>query len=197
MLALLYHDVGFVKGACKKDDLKKGLFDDGEGNMVAIPDTGACALLQPYHVSRGKLFIHERFDNFSFVDLELVSNCIDRTRFPVTGGKEYEDTKDLPGLARVADLIGQLGDPEYLHKISALFYEFEELGINEVMNCKSPGELRRGYALFFGDLVHKYVENGVNLLQVNQEGKEWISRLHSHVFEYEHFILDSETQTDL
>lgn len=149
MPALLFHDVGFVKGACKKDDLKKGLFDDGEGNMVAIPDTGTCALLQPYHVSRGKLFIHERFDNFSFVDSELVSNCIERTRFPVSGWKEYEDTKGLPGLARVADLIGQLGDSEYLHKISALFYKFEELGIKEWMNCKSPGELRHGYAHFF------------------------------------------------
>ncbi|MBT3667547.1 MAG: metal-dependent phosphohydrolase [Opitutae bacterium] len=196
LLALLCHDVGFVKGACKKDDLKNGLFDNGEGSMVKIADTGTCALLQPHHVSRSKLFVHERFDNFSFVDLDLVSNCIERTRFPLPDGEDYQNTEDLPGLARAADLIGQLGDPEYLHKIPALFYEFEELGINEVMNCKSPGELRRGYAHFFWGEVHKYVENGVNLLQVTQEGKEWISRLHSHVFDCEHFILESEAESN-
>jgi hypothetical protein len=192
LLALLCHDVGFVKGACKKDDLTKGLFDDGEGGMIKIAETGTCALLQPHHVSRGKLFVHERFDNFNFVDLDLVTDCIERTRFPVPETGNYQGTDDLPGLARAADLIGQLGDPEYLHKIPALFYEFEELGINKIMGCESPGELRRGYAHFFWGVVHKYVDDGVKLLQVTQEGKEWISRLHSHVFECEHFILGDD-----
>mgnify|MGYP000574594772 CR=1 FL=1 len=36
--------------------------------MIHIPETGTCPLLQPYHVSRGKLFVRERFDNFEFVD---------------------------------------------------------------------------------------------------------------------------------
>ena len=193
LLALLCHDVGFVKGALKKDDQAKSLFDDGEGDMIEIPDTGTCALLQPYHVSRAKVFVHERFDNFEFIDLDLVSDCIERTRFPVPSGEGYEKTDDLPGLARAADLIGQLGDPEYLHKIPALYFEFEELGINKGMGCSSPGELRRGYAHFFWGEVHKYVEEGVTLLQVTQEGKEWISRLHSHVFECEHFLLNEPT----
>lgn len=196
LLALLCHDVGFVKGACKKDDLAKSLFDNGEGEMIHIPETGTCALLQPYHVSRGKLFVRERFDNFEFVDLDLVTDCIERTRFPVPEGKSHQRTDDLAGLARAADLIGQLGDPEYLHKIPALFYEFEELGINQTMGCKSPGSLRRGYAHFFWGVVHKYVEDGVSLLQVTQEGKEWISRLHSHVFECEHFILSEDEKID-
>ena len=196
ILALLCHDVGFVKGACKKDDLKKGLFDDGEGGMVELSENGTCSLLQPYHVCRSKLFVRERFDNFEFIDLDLVTNCIERTRFPVPEKEEYQITNDLPGLARAADLIGQLGDPEYLHKIPALFYEFEELGINKMMGCSSPGELRRGYAHFFWGVVHKYVEDGVNLLQVTQEGKEWISRLHSHVFECEHFILGDDKNKD-
>ena len=196
ILALLCHDVGFVKGACKKDDLKKGLFDDGGGGMVELSENGTCSLLQPYHVCRSKLFVRERFDNFEFIDLDLVTNCIERTRFPVPEKEEYQITNDLPGLARAADLIGQLGDPEYLHKIPALFYEFEDLGINKMMGCSSPGELSRGYAHFFWGVVHKYVEDGVNLLQVTQEGKEWISRLHSHVFECEHFILGDDKNKD-
>ena len=51
---------------------------------------------------------------------------------------------NLAGLARAADLIGHLGDPEYLHKIPALFYEFEELGIYQSMGCQTLGSLRRG-----------------------------------------------------
>ncbi len=189
ILALLCHDIGFVKGALRKDNLKMHTFDDGNGEIIEVSSTGTCALLGPHHVSRSKLFVRERFDNFEFVDLELVTRCIEHTRFPVPSDKEHSSTEDLPGLTRAADLIGQLGDPEYLHKIPALFYEFEELGQNEKLGCNSPGELRNGYAHFFWGVVHSYVGEGINLLQVTQEGKEWISRLHSQIFECEHSTL--------
>ena len=34
-------------------------------------------------------------------------------------------------LLRAADLIGQLGDPHYLRKANALYYEFDEVGMNK------------------------------------------------------------------
>ena len=108
--------------------------------MIEIPDTGTCALLQSHHVSKGKLFVRERFDNFDFLNFGVVTDCIERTRFPVPEKDGDQETEDLPVLSRATDLIGQLGDPEYLHKIPALFYEFEELGINATMGCKSHGE---------------------------------------------------------
>ena len=188
LLALLCHDVGYVKGVCEKDDVVRGEFDDGMGGTAEIPYTGTCAMLTPHHVSRSKLFVRERFGQYDFIDLDVVTDCIERTRFPVPEDEDYQATADLPGLARAADLIGQLGDPEYLRKIPALFYEFEELGHNARLGCDSPGELRHSYAQFFWGVVHKYVEDGVKLLRVTQEGKEWISRLHSHVFECEHFL---------
>ena len=189
LLALLCHDVGYVKGACSKDEQDR--FDDGKDGLVEIPSTGTCALLTPYHVDRSKQFVRERFKSYDFVNIDVVSECIDRTRFPVPSGDKHQDTKDLPGLARAADLVGQLGDPEYLHKIPALFYEFDELGRNDEIDCKSPGDLRRGYAKFFWEVAHRYVEDAVKLLRLTQEGKEWVSRLHSHVFECEHFLRQS------
>tara|TARA_Y100000588_G_scaffold365927_1_gene431105 strand:- start:812 stop:1669 length:858 start_codon:yes stop_codon:yes gene_type:complete len=186
LLALLCHDVGYVKGACGKDEEER--FDDGGGGLVEVAASGTCALLTPYHVDRSKQFVRERFRNYDFVNLDLVVECIDRTRFPVPSGDQFQVTDDLPGLVRAADLVGQLGDPEYLRKIPALFYEFEELGHNQEIDCQSPGDLRRGYAKFFWEVAHRYVEDAVDLLRLTQEGKEWVSRLHSHVFECEHFI---------
>ncbi|MFP6900303.1 MAG: hypothetical protein VCA36_05135 [Opitutales bacterium] len=153
LLALLCHDVGYVKGACGKDEKER--FDDGRDGLVEIPPTGTCALLTPYHVNRSKQFVRERFEGFDLVNFDLVNECIDRTRFPVPSGDKYQGTGDLPGLTRAADLIGQLGDPEYLRKIPALFYEFEELGCNEEIGCHSPGDLRRGYAQFFWEVAHR------------------------------------------
>lgn len=188
LLALLCHDVGYVKGVCERDEASAPGFDDGKGSTVFLAEGGTCSLLTPYHVDRGKVFARERFAHYEFVDLDLVEACIERTRFPVPEEGAYLETADFPGLARAADLVGQLGDPEYLRKIPALFYEFEELGKNAEIGCSSPGELRRGYAQFFWGVVHGYVEDAVKFLRVTQEGKEWISRLHSHVFECEHYL---------
>jgi outer membrane immunogenic protein len=41
-----------------------------------------------------------------------------------------------------ADLIGQLGDPHYMRKSNALFYEFEEIGLNKKLGYETPGRRR-------------------------------------------------------
>ena len=193
LLALLCHDIGYVKGVCLKDHSDR--VDDGKGGMLEVSRAGTCALLTPVHVDRSKQFVRECFDHSDLVNLDLIAECIERTRFPVPQGDEFQDTADLPGLTRAADLVGQLGDPEYLRKIPALFYEFEELGRNPDIGCDSPGDLRRGYAQFFWEVAHRYVEDAVELLRLTQEGKEWVSRLHSHVFECEHFLGQSSGES--
>ena len=57
--------------------------------------------------------------------------------------------------------------------------------MNAEMNYHSPGDLRKGYAQFFWSVVNKYVSEGLSFLRATQEGKKWISFLHSHVFECE------------
>jgi hypothetical protein len=52
----------------------------------------------------------------------------------------HQETGSFGGLIRAADLIGQLGDPNYLRKLPALYYEFEELGTNEKMGYTCPIE---------------------------------------------------------
>ncbi len=191
LVSLLCHDVGYVKGVCEKDGTSAGGFDDGRGSTVFIPEGGTCARLAPHHVDRSKVFVRERFSQHDFLNVDLMEACIERTRFPVPDDEVYFETEDLPGLTRAADLVGQLGDPEYLRKIPALYYEFHELGADEDPALSSPGAMRKGYAQFFWGVVHGYVEYALNLLRVTQEGKEWISRLHSHVFECEHYLGDA------
>src|SRR5215831_10521901 len=57
-----------------------------------------------------------------------VARAIEYTRFPyaATSANELKDDLDEEEglLLRAADLIGQLGDPNYMKKSNALFYEF-------------------------------------------------------------------------
>lgn len=188
VMALLLHDIGYVKGVCQADNgnvIATGVDDQ----TVVLPDGGSDVALTPYHVNRSKLFIHERFGGkllVNVVDADLIASYVEMTRFPVPDDDFYKDTKGYGGLVRASDFIGQLGDPRYLEKIPALFYEFEEIGVNERMGYKSPGDMRENYAKFYWNVINPYLEDAIRYLRVTQEGKQWVANLHSHVFDIEH-----------
>ena len=111
---------------------------------------------------------------------------IERTRFPVPDDADHQGTADYPGLVRAADLIGQLGDPQHLRKLPALFYAFAETGVNATLGFTSPDDLRYDYPAFFWQVAHRYIQDGLRYLRVTQAGKQWIAHLYAHVFAVEH-----------
>lgn len=187
MIALLCHDIGYVRGVCRAD--RNAMVAAGVGGgIVTLPNGGTDAALTPYHVDRSKLFVIERFGGnlLSNVNAEVIASYIEITRSPQPAEEFYKDTRGFPGLLRAADYIGQLGDPNYLRKIPALFYEFEETGANAETGFRTPGEMRKSYAKFYWNVVSPYIQDALHYLHVTQEGKQWIANLHSHVFDVEH-----------
>ena len=86
----------------------------------------------------------------------------------------------------MADLIGQPGDPVYLKKGNALFYEFEEIGRNRQLGYASPADLVERYPDFYWGSISDHLKEGVALLNVTTSGRQWIANLHSHLFCVEH-----------
>ncbi|MCU0518821.1 MAG: metal-dependent phosphohydrolase [Oscillatoria sp. Prado101] len=192
-ISLLCHDIGYVKGVCRKDRPAEGLYATGiDGKMVILPAGATDASLTPYHVDRGKLFINERFGGHRLIDAEVIKRNIELTRFPVPKDEDHQDTINYPGLVRAADLIGQLSDPRYLQKISALFYEFEETGANKGLGYRHPGDLRQNYPKFYWNVVYAYIQDGLRYLELTQEGKQIIANLYANVFRVEHETATSE-----
>ena len=137
--------------------------------------------VMPIHVNRGKRFVAEQYSDVDEIDVRFVQKCIERTRFPVPTDPGYLLTNDYPGLVRGADLIGQLSDIRYLHKLSAIFYEFEEIGFNEGMGYGMPGDLLEAYPLFFETSVHPYIADSVKLLETTLEGREIVDNLYANL----------------
>ena len=191
MMALLFHDIGYVKGICRNDNGNRCATGVGE-ESVEIPPGSTDVILTPYHVDRSKLFVHERFggrllqDLNEVIEVEVIASYIEMTRFPVPDDDRYRDTKGYGGIVRASDFIGQLGDPDYLRKTPALFYEFEELGTNETLGYKRPGDLRDNYAKFYWNVVSPLIQDALRYLRITQDGKQWIDSLYSHVFTAEH-----------
>jgi len=191
MIALLSHDIGYVRGICKGD--KDGRLATGVDDETAdIPPGSSDAVLAPYHVDRSKLFVRQRFGKgllkgmVARIDAELINSYIEMTRFPVPEDDRYKDTKGYPGLVRAADFIGQLGDPNRPRKAAALFFEFEEIGANKQFGYHRPGDLNDKNARFYWDVVSPYIQEGLKFLRVTQEGKQWIANLYANVFGAEH-----------
>lgn len=185
-MAMLFHDIGYVKGVCSQDtdvEFATGI----DGKTVHIPLSGTGASLAPYHVDRAKLFVRERFEE-AMVDVvpEQIAAYIEMTRFPKPQANGTRDPKWFGNLVRASDFIGQLGDPDYLRKMPALFYEFEEIGENERIGYTSPEDMRRNYTKFYWDVVRPHIGQALTYLRLTQEGKQWVANLHSHVFDIEH-----------
>ncbi|MBD2314136.1 metal-dependent phosphohydrolase [Desertifilum sp. FACHB-1129] len=187
MISLLCHDIGYVKGVCRQDRVAERLYATGEdGTLISLPPGATDASLTPYHVDRGKLFIEERFGLHRLIDATEIKHNIELTRFPVPSDEDHADTVNYPGLVRAADLIGQLSDPRYLQKIPALFYEFEETGVNKTLGYRNPGDLRANYPSFFWNVVSPYIQTALRHLELTQEGKQIIANLYANVFRVEH-----------
>src|SRR5262249_2340315 len=106
--------------------------------------------------------------------------AIEYTRFPLPN--EPEDTNNEEGsLVRAADLIGQLGDPHYLRKTNALYYEFEEAGMNRQLGYTSAADLRDQYSQFYWRSISAHIQTAIRYLNVTSRGRQWIAGLYSNL----------------
>jgi len=185
IVAMLFHDIGYLRGLLKGDRAGDYLCDH-EGNRVSPPAGSTDASMAPYHVSRSRMFVEQRFAAEPLLNVEIVSDYIEMTRFPVPGNAFYQRADDMGGLVRAADLIGQLADPRYLQKLAHLYAEFQENGDAERMGYTNPGHLRSTYPAFFYQKVSPYISEGLRFLRKSEAGKVWVAQLYSHVYTEQH-----------
>jgi hypothetical protein len=108
------------------------------------------------------------------------------TRFPYAPSSSNDDLNEEEGLLlRAADLIGQLGDPSYLRKSNALFYEFEETGLNKALGYDTPADVVYKYPQFYWTNVAPQIRTAIRYLNVTSSGRQWIANLYSNIFRAE------------
>jgi hypothetical protein len=184
-LATLTHDIGYVRGVCQGD--REGSYViNSQGERFSPPRGASDASLAPYHIDRSKIAVRERFGVHPLINAERLARAIELTRFPVPQDDDHRETETEAGLVRAADLIGQLADPFYPRKLNALFYEFQEIGLNDQLGYHSPADIAVSYPRFFWTKVQPHVPEAMSCLALTVEGRQWIANLYSNVFEMEH-----------
>jgi len=185
IFAALAHDLGYCRGVCSGDTADRFVIDDA-GNSVSPPRGASDAFLTPYHVDRSIIAVRERFGAAPNVDWKRIARSIELTRYPIPDDADHAETDTEAGLLRAADLIGQLADPLYLSKLTALYYEFAEIGYAAKLGYDSPADLLERYPRFFWETVEPYLGPALRYLGNTVEGKQWIAYLYSHVFSVSH-----------
>jgi hypothetical protein len=160
IIACLLHDIGYVRGILKGDG-PDGYVVDGMGGKIKLPRGASDAALMPYHVDRSKLFVMDRLANHKVVDAIRIARAIEFTRFPPVEADDHDKEEGL--LVRAADLIGQLGDPHHLRKANALYYEFEEVGMNRQLGYTSPADLTDSYPQFFWRSISPHIQTAIQI----------------------------------
>ena len=191
IVACLTHDIGYVRGALEGDE-DHSFVIDAAGNKVNLPRGSSDASLMPYHVDRSKLYVMQRLPDDSPLDKQRIASAIEGTRFPPYQGQNYDVEASI---LRAADFIGQLGDPNYIRKANALFYEFEEVGMNRQLGYESPADIFERYPQFYWNSVSPNIQGAVRYLNKTSSGRQWIANLYANVFRAEQEISLSGPQT--
>lgn len=182
IIALLCHDIGYCKGVCRQDDCELGRHTTGvEGDYVFLPFGSTDASLSAYHVDRSQRFVQEQFQAEPLVDVAIVRQIIDRTRFPATDAPLGADIRALADLGRSADLIGQFSDRNYLQKLPALFYEFEQNGTNQALGYQQLTDVHAGLSGFYWNRVHGHVKDAIAYLKHTSTGQQIVTELYANV----------------
>src|SRR6202012_2699766 len=184
ILACLAHDIGYVRGILQGDD-NESYVADLSGRTIRLPRGSSDAALAPYHVDRSKLFASERLVGIEEVDADRIARAIEYTRFPYESSSNDDLIEEEGLLLRAADLIGQLGDPNYLKKANALFYEFEEIGLNKNLGYETPADVVYKYPQFYWNTVAPQIQTAIRYLNVTSSGRQWIATLYANVFRAE------------
>ncbi|MVT64951.1 metal-dependent phosphohydrolase [Bradyrhizobium pachyrhizi] len=194
VLACLTHDIGYVRGIVHGDQ-ENAYVADTTGRLISLPRGASDASLAPYHVDRSKLFVLERLDGIE-LDAPRIARAIEYTRVPYSMPNPDEVPNEEGLLLRAADLVGQLGDPNYLKKANALFYEFEEVGLNKARGYETPADVVEKYPQFYWNTVAPQIKTAIRYLNVTTNGRQWIANLYANVFRAERDISLSGPQID-
>ena len=187
IIACVTHDIGYVRGLFKEDG-DDGFLIDATGKRVTLPRGASDASLMSYHVDRSKLYLERRIDNtmpLDKLDKERILQAIEGTRFPPLEGQQYDEEASI---ARAADFIGQLGDPNYIRKSNALYCEFEEVGINRQFGYESAADIIEQYPQFYWNSVAPHIDTEIGYLNRTASGRQWIANLYANVFRAEREI---------
>jgi hypothetical protein len=181
LVGCLMHDIGYVRGILR-GDREDSYVIDASGQMVTLPRGSSDAALTPYHVDRSKLFVLDRVAEMKLLDEHRIACAIEFTRFPISA---HEEEVEEGSLLRAADLIGQLGDPRYLYKANALYWEFEEIGMNRQLGYGSPADVVDLYPQFYWNNVSPHIQTAIRYLSVTESGRQWIANLYSNIYRAE------------
>ena len=186
-VALLCHDIGYVRRLCKGDDESHYVIND-EGQRVFLQPGATDASLAPHRVNRSKMFVRQRFEHVDLIDTNVINVYIEHTRFPFPDVEVYKDTAGFAGLVRAADLIGEFADPDFLRNSAGIYAEFAETGRASELGFSSAADVRNSYPEYFKEVVSPLIVDAVRMLRVTLAGRQILANLYAHIYSEEHKV---------
>jgi len=193
VIALLFHDIGYIKNILEEDNSDGQWISDG-GERIKLKETDTDAVLTNFHVYRGERFSKYYLKNYKNIDSETIAKLISGTQFPIP--ETYENDV-YNRLLQAADLIGQMADIYYMSKTTALFDEFEENNALEKTGVSTPLDLISAYPKFFWGLVFPNIKLAIRYLDSHEDGRIWMSSLINQIFYEENNVLLNEKASTL
>jgi hypothetical protein len=156
------------------------------GSFLATETRGRFGSSSRFIMSIAPSCLHWIVSTPTRISTPRIARAIEYTRVPYKVPSSDDDLNEEEGfLLRAADLIGQLGDPNYMRKSNALFYEFEEIGLNKTLGYETPADIVYKFPQFYWTIVAPQIQTAIRYLNVTSRGRQWIANLYGNVFRAE------------
>ena len=175
MIALVLHDMGYVRGACAGDTPASVVVSES-GARADVARGASDGALGPHHVARSMIHARERLAARPQIDMERIVHAIGCTQFPPSAERPIAPASE-GGLVRAADLISQLGDPRYVPRMTALYAEFRETGQTEAFGYRSAADLVDRMPAFHRETATPLIGPALDHLAKTPEGRLWCMRI--------------------
>src|SRR5258706_2823108 len=182
VVSTLCFAVGFVRDVCPGDDGKDRCVINAEGATVTMPRGATDGWLWPYFTDRSKRFVAHHFRNDAVIDWNRLAANIEYSRCPPLPDRNRETTT-YPGLPLMAHCIGSIADPDFKLKTKPLLVELEESGMTKILGYSNIAECLTGFNDLFWLSMYPLVADGLKLLDLTGEGREFAAHLHSQLLD--------------
>jgi len=182
--ASLCFALGFVRPLLQGDSGNRCVID-ARGKAVTLEDGATDAALMPWVADRSMLFVRRRFAEHPVIDAELLAEAIAGTRLPIAGSAPLAP-ESWPGLLRAAQVVGTIGDPNFMLKLTPLFLELKETGQHTQLGYADAGQLRARYPDLFWQVFVPHLGLATRYLRETENGRQWLANMNAHLLAEEH-----------
>ena len=179
MAAVLFCNVGIIKGILKEDSLDH--FKVSEAKSVKISEDKTDSILWKYKCFRSCRFIESiPFLNVN-INMELVSSAVETSDIMNNSDISSDKIGEIDKYNRATQIVALMAEGNHKRTLTEYYYSAQEAGVMDSQIFPNLGEFKDKWAQYFWDSLYSHVAETILMLRETDQGRNIVSSIYTHL----------------